>query len=135
VTAAKQPKFSSNLLDRQLIALEKQAIEPVIYFSKTDLLSDDEWHELQPVLNGYRQIGYAVIAQRQPFGKESLTQLQQLLSHHIVTMMGQTGAGKSTLLNHLAPELNLATGEVSQALKRGRHTTRKVSLLHVGEAL
>lgn len=135
VTAAKQPKFSSNLLDRQLIALEKQTIEPIIYFSKTDLLNDDEWQDLQPILAGYRAIGYAVIAQRPPFGQTTLDQLQQLLSYHIVTMMGQTGAGKSTLLNHLAPELNLATGEVSQALKRGRHTTRKVSLMTIGEAL
>ncbi|MCB8599938.1 GTPase RsgA, partial [Blautia sp. DFI.9.9] len=46
VTAAKQPKFSSNLLDRQLIALEKQAIEPIIYFSKTNLLNDEEWQDL-----------------------------------------------------------------------------------------
>ena len=50
-------------------------------------------------------------------------------------MMGQTGAGKSTLLNYLAPDLNLATGEISQALKRGRHTTRKVSLLDIDGAL
>ena len=54
---------------------------------------------------------------------------------NIVTMMGQTGAGKSTLLNHLAPQLKLATGEISQALQRGRHTTRKVSLLDVNGAL
>lgn len=135
VTAAKQPKFSSNLLDRQLIALEKQNIDPVIYFSKTDLLNDDEWQALKPVIEGYRRLGYPVIAERQPFAKRSLQQLQAHLADHVVTMMGQTGAGKSTLLNHLAPELNLATGEVSQALKRGRHTTRKVSLMPVGHAL
>ena len=45
--------------------------------------------------------------------------------------MGQTGAGKSTLLNHISPELNLATGEVSQALSRGRHTTRQVALINL----
>ncbi len=49
--------------------------------------------------------------------------------------MGQTGAGKSTLLNHLAPELNLKTGEISAALNRGKHTTRKVALLQVGTGL
>ncbi|MBC6499385.1 GTPase RsgA [Weissella confusa] len=47
-----------------------------------------------------------------------------MLSDKLSVVMGQTGAGKSTLLNHIAPELDLATGEVSQALSRGRHTTR-----------
>ncbi|MCI2031046.1 ribosome small subunit-dependent GTPase A, partial [Limosilactobacillus sp.] len=68
------------------------------------------------------------------FADEQLTHLKSLLQGQIVTMMGQTGAGKSTLLNHLAPELDLATGEISTALKRGRHTTRKVSLLNVAGA-
>lgn len=135
VTAAAQPTFSPNLLDRQLIALELQAITPVIYFSKTDLLADDQYQQLAEVAEGYRQIGYQVFCARQPFAAQQLTALQSELHGKTVTMMGQTGAGKSTLLNHLAPDLDLATGEISQALKRGRHTTRKVSLLNVNGAL
>lgn len=135
VTAATQPDFSANLLDRQLIALERQGITPLIYFSKTDLLTSDEYQKIDQVAAGYRAIGYHVFCCPQPFAKAQLVQLQDLLTGKIVTMMGQTGAGKSTLLNHLAPSLNLATGEISQALKRGRHTTRKVSLLDVNGAL
>ena len=43
--------------------------------------------------------------------------------------MGQSGAGKSTLLNDVSPDLNLETGEISESLGRGRHTTRHVELL------
>lgn len=134
VTAAKKPTFSTNLLDRQLIALEAQKIIPVIYFSKTDLLSDDEYAKLAEIVAGYRKIGYQVFFDREAFAEDQLHQLKELLKGQIVTMMGQTGAGKSTLLNHLVPGLGLATGEISTALKRGRHTTRKVSLLNVAGA-
>ena len=135
VTAATQPTFSPNLLDRQLVGLEEQGITPLIFFSKTDLLDDDQYDRIQEVAAGYSKIGYQVFADRQPFAKNQLGRLQKPLVGQVVTMMGQTGAGKSTLLNHLAPELGLATGESSQALKRGRHTTRKVSLLNVNGAL
>lgn len=134
VTAAKKPAFSTNLLDRQLIALEAQKIKPVIYFSKTDLLDDSEYDQLSKVVEGYRNIGYTVFFSREAFAVDQLAQIKEILQGQIVTMMGQTGAGKSTLLNHLAPDLDLATGEISTALKRGRHTTRKVSLLNVAGA-
>lgn len=135
VTAATQPTFSSNLLDRQLIALELQKVEPILFFSKVDLLNEDEFLHLKSVADGYREIGYSVYFNAQPFNKIDLQNLLNQLKGKVVTMMGQTGAGKSTLLNHLSPELDLPTGEISQALKRGRHTTRKVTLLNVDDAL
>ena len=57
------------------------------------------------------------------------------LAHKVTVFMGQTGVGKSTLLNRIAPELKLETGEISDSLGRGRHTTRAVSLydVHGGE--
>lgn len=135
VTAATQPTFSSNLLDRQLIALELQKVEPILFFSKVDLLNEDEFQHLKSVADGYREIGYSVYFNAQPFNETDLQNLLNQLKGKVVTMMGQTGAGKSTLLNHLSPELDLPTGEISQALKRGRHTTRKVTLLNVDDAL
>lgn len=135
VTATTQPAFSPNLLDRQLIALELQHIRPVIYFSKTDLLDDQQWPAIEKVVADYRAIGYTVFADREPFNQAQMNKLLDNLKGQTVTMMGQTGAGKSTLLNHLDPDLDLATGEISNALKRGRHTTRKVMLLQVGQAL
>ncbi|GGI63771.1 ribosome small subunit-dependent GTPase A [Limosilactobacillus caviae] len=135
VTSAKEPAFSANLLDRQLIALEAQKITPLIYFSKTDLLTTEEYQQLLPIVEGYKKIGYQVYEDYDPFNPQQLAAMMKKLKGSVVTMMGQTGAGKSTLLNHLAPQLKLATGEISQALQRGRHTTRKVSLLDVNGAL
>ena len=124
VTAAKKPTFSTNLLDRQLIALEAQKIIPVIYFSKTDLLDDDEYAKLAEIVDGYRKIGYQIFFSREAFAEDQLHQLKELLKDQIVTMMGQTGAGKSTLLNHFAPGLDLATGEISTALNFKNNTLK-----------
>lgn len=135
VTAVKEPIFSSNLLDRQLVALETQQIEPIIYFTKTDLFEQTEYEQFKLIAAGYEAIGYSVILQSEPFAKESIEMLEGLVSSKIGVVMGQTGAGKSTLLNHLAPDLNLATGVISQALQRGKHTTRKVSLLAINDSL
>jgi len=119
------------LLDRQLVALEEKDIEPVIYFTKTDLLNATEMADMIKVADGYRAAGYQVILPAVAFDEPSLLAVKDLLADKLSVVMGQTGAGKSTLLNHLAPELDLATGEVSQALSRGRHTTRQVGLVQL----
>ena len=134
-TATTQPSFSSNLLDRQLIALEISKIKPVIYFTKTDLLNEEQLAYFEELAAGYRQIGYQVLLPTSSFAEKSLDEVKQLLNGNETVIMGQTGAGKSTLLNHIAPNLKLATGEISQALNRGKHTTRKVSLLKIGDGL
>lgn len=136
VTAVKEPEFSTNLLDRQLVALEAQNVKPIIYFSKTDMLSNDEVRYFNDhIVKGYQDIGYDVIFHQPAFDESVKTKLMAVLKGKISVVMGQTGAGKSTLLNNLSPELNLATGEISQALQRGKHTTRKVSLLNVNQCL
>ena len=64
---------------------------------------------------------------------EGVEQLRQLISGKLTAFTGNSGVGKSSILNRLCPELNLATGEVSEKLGRGRHTTRHVELFHLGE--
>lgn len=135
VTAVASPEFSANLLDRQLVALEIARIAPVIYFTKTDLIDDARYQQFEQLAAGYEKIGYPVCLDRQPFAKAGLDRLESLLAGKESVIMGQTGAGKSTLLNHIMPELALATGEISTALNRGRHTTRKVSLMPVADGL
>ncbi len=127
------PDFSTNLLDRQLVALEDDGIEPIIYFSKIDLLTPVEYENLAEVVVGYRNAGYQVVLPEKSFDEPSLKELREILNEGLSVVMGQTGAGKSTLLNHLNETLNLATGEVSQALSRGKHTTRQVSLVAMGQ--
>lgn len=132
VTAVKEPNFTANLLDRQLVALEAAGVSPLIYFSKFDLLSSEEYQIMRKVVHEYRQIGYPVIDSTAP---NAFDQLQAELQGKVSVFMGQTGAGKSTLLNHLSPNLGLETGEVSKALSRGKHTTRQVTLIRVDDAL
>ncbi|MBS9338426.1 ribosome small subunit-dependent GTPase A [Fructobacillus sp. M2-14] len=129
VTSVIEPAFSQNLLDRQLVALEAADVRPVLYFSKLDLVDDDKQAAFKEQVSLYQKIGYTVIFSTDDL-KASFT---PVLKDQVVVAMGQTGAGKSTLLNQLAPELKLAVGEVSQALSRGKHTTRQVSLIRVPE--
>ena len=62
-------------------------------------------------------------------------ELTEVLADKVTVFMGQTGAGKTTLLNLIAPGMNLATGETSDKLGRGRHTTRHVEFFEVASGL
>ncbi|KXT77699.1 ribosome small subunit-dependent GTPase A [Streptococcus sp. DD13] len=121
IMSAKEPDFNANLLDRYLVLLEQKEIHPIIYLSKTDLLTEAD--DFAPYRQIYQEIGYDFV--------QSLEELIPLLTGKITVFMGQTGVGKSTLLNRLAPELALETGEISNSLGRGRHTTRAVSFYDV----
>lgn len=121
VMSAREPDFNANLLDRFLVLLEQKGIRPIIYISKMDLLEEETAIlEMQAI---YQRIGYAFVCK--------VTDLLPLLQDKVTVFMGQTGVGKSTLLNQIAPNLQLETGEISDSLGRGRHTTRAVSLYAV----
>ncbi|MEG0373000.1 MAG: ribosome small subunit-dependent GTPase A, partial [Enterococcus sp.] len=128
VTSLVEPNFSYNLLDRFLVTLENNDIHPIIYLSKTDIVSDSTM--VEKIRSVYEPLGYPVID-----GEQDKKKLTDLFAHQLTVFMGQSGAGKSTLLNDVSPELNLATGEISDALGRGRHTTRHVELLELFDGL
>ena len=129
VASLVEPDFSYHLLDRFLVSLEQKQIEPVIYLSKVDLLGDTTL--LEEIKATYRLAGYRVIV-----GDENgLNQVKALLKNRLTVLAGQSGAGKSTLLNQLVPGLALETGEISEALNRGKHTTRHVELIDVAKGL
>ena len=121
IMSAKEPDFNANLLDRFLVLLEHKAIEPIVYISKMDLLTSPD--EIAAIQKQYQEIGYQFCT--------SLDELLPLLTDKVTVFMGQTGVGKSTLLNKIAPDLKLETGEISDSLGRGRHTTRAVSFFNV----
>ncbi|WP_278916015.1 ribosome small subunit-dependent GTPase A [Ligilactobacillus agilis] len=134
VTACCQPTFTSNLLDRQLLMLESNGIKPLLYFSKYDLLPAAKQAEMQEVMAYYSQL-YPVYVQTKAADEQVFEDLLADLVGQVVVVMGQTGAGKSTLLNKLKPDLALETGQVSKALSRGKHTTRRVTLLDIKGSL
>ena len=127
LVSCKEPNFSSNLLDKMLVVIEYNNVVPVICFTKYDLL--DSTCEIDEVISYYKSIGYKV------FINDDLTNIESLLKGKLSVLTGQTGVGKSSLLNSLKSDLNLATGEISKALGRGRHTTRHVELLEVAGGL
>ena len=130
VTACVEPDFSSNLLDRQLVMLSENEIVPILYFSKADLMDDTTKERMLPVFDYYSKYYRTVVSEKDMADEELVSALLEEAGN-VLVVMGQTGAGKSTLLNRLDPKLKLETGEISKALSRGRHTTRKVSLMDV----
>lgn len=129
VASLVEPDFSYHLLDRFLVSLEQKQIEPVIYLSKVDLLGDSTL--LEEIKATYHLAGYRVIIG----DEDGLNQVKALLKNRLTVLAGQSGAGKSTLLNQLVPGLALETGEISEALNRGKHTTRHVELIDVAKGL
>ena len=130
VTACVEPDFSSNLLDRQLVMLSENEIVPILYFSKADMMDETTKERMLPVFDYYSKYYRTVVSEKDMADVELVSALLEEAGN-VLVVMGQTGAGKSTLLNRLDPKLKLETGEISKALSRGRHTTRKVSLMDV----
>ncbi len=132
--SATDPDLNVTLLDRFLVMIEAKRITPIIVVTKVDLLTDAEIASLQEILTYYRKIGYQVVTTCKD-DRDSLQELIDLIKDKISVFAGQSGVGKSTLLNRLRPDLNLETREISRHLGRGRHTTRHVELLEIGEGL
>ena len=118
------PAPSTLVIDKMIAAAEDQGIEPVLVVSKTDLQVAG-W--LRAI---YEKAGIPFYAVSSVTG-EGVEAVRPLLQGKITAFTGNTGAGKSSLLNCIDPAFGLATGEISQKLGRGRHTTRHVELLPV----
>ena len=109
------------LIDRVAAIASDQDVPVYICINKCDL---DPAVDLVRI---YRNAGFRVIQASAETG-EGVEQLRTLLSGKLTAFTGNTGVGKSSMLNALCPALQLATGEVSEKLGRGRHTTRHVEL-------
>lgn len=123
ITSLKKPDLSLNLLDKFLVLCEVNKIKPIICLTKKDLLSYDELKQIKPIVKYYQKIGYEVLFNNQ------LGKIKKMFKNKTTVFTGQTGAGKSTLINKLDKNLNFETSEVSDALGRGKHTTRYVTLV------
>lgn len=134
IFSAKDPEFSPHLLDRFLVIIESYQIKPIIVITKIDLANSDELLNIKQYAKAYEKIGYDVLLTSSK-NEIGLEEIYPLLENKITVFAGQSGVGKSSLLNALQPELNLETKAISKHLGRGKHTTRHVELLEIGNGL
>ena len=114
------------LIDRVAAIACDQEVEVILCVNKCDL---DPAVDLVRI---YQNAGFTVISASAETG-QGVAELRELLQGKLTAFTGNTGVGKSSMLNRLAPDLQLATGEVSEKLGRGRHTTRHVELYRLDE--
>ena len=129
IFAFESPKPNFNLLDRFLVTMEKNGIPPVILFNKKDLAREGQQEE---ILRRYVNTGYTMLFVSAKRGEE-LWQVRTVLKGKTTTVAGPSGVGKSSLINRLQTAERLQTGEISEKIERGRHTTRHTQLLPVEE--
>lgn len=123
--AAVNPDIGTPLVDRFLVLAEWSGLDAVLCVNKTDLADTSALEELVSI---YRAVGYPVLLVSARMGS-GVEELRGLLYDKISVFAGPSGAGKSSLLNALQPGLALVTGEVSEKIGRGKHTTRYAELL------
>ncbi len=128
VCAARDPDPSLRFLDKMLCILEHTQIAPVLIVTKSDL--DD--HRAVQLRTKYEKCGFPVFITDETSRGEDDAIAAYMQAHFtdetIAAFCGASGVGKSTLLNRLFPFLTLETGDISEKIARGKHTTRAVSL-------
>ena len=126
VFAIKNPSPNLSLLDIFIVLAEKENLEIVIVFTKVDL--DTDCKLLDELKNIYEVSGYKVIPVSNKL-KLNIDKIKEELKENTVVFAGPSGVGKSSLLNEVDKNFELKTGEVSDKIKRGKHTTRHAELL------
>ncbi len=121
VSAYTLPSPDFLMIDRLTVIAEMSGIEPVIVFNKCDL------GDFEPYSSVYEKAGFRTFVVSCETG-ENIDALKSDLVHGISVFTGNSGVGKTSILNHILGGAELATGEVSERLGRGRHTTRHVEL-------
>ena len=124
VTSLTEPDLNLNLLDRLICQVEYSDIPIVLVFSKADLVDLEDYKE---VIDYYKSLDYKVY-----LTPLEVNSLKEEFNDCICVLAGQSGVGKSNLINFLDLGINLKTGEISNALGRGKHTTRHTELYRIG---
>jgi ribosome biogenesis GTPase len=140
VFALKDPKPNFNLLDRFLIMLKQQGLNAVVCINKCDLYEDNEnasadgsFVTPEEIKRIYESAGHRVVLCSTKTGM-GIDEIKDLIAGKTTVFAGPSGVGKSSLLNALCPHVKAQTGELSQKIKRGKHTTRHSELMYAGES-
>lgn len=136
IVTVNYPQTSTTFIDRFLASAEAYNIPVILIFNKVDLLSEDEKHYQQMMVDLYENIGYQCMqlsAKTAADKREELDPLIAALKDKTTLFSGNSGVGKSTLLNVLIPGINLRTAEISYAHQTGMHTTTFSEMLAIPE--
>lgn len=125
--AAAEPDPNLNLLDRFLIMMQKQKVNTIVCFNKMDIVTEEEMSLLKET---YQRCGCEVHFTSM-LQREGISDLKGLIRGKTTVLAGPSGVGKSTFINLIQPNANMETGNVSDKIKRGKHTTRHSELIYV----
>ena len=129
IFATDSPKPNLNLLDRFLVMMAYQDVPVQICFNKEDLGTDDEKQQLREI---YEKAGYPVHFTQATTGQGG-AEIFALLQGKTTTVAGPSGVGKSSLINGLQDHTTMETGNISEKIGRGKHTTRHSELIPIAE--
>ena len=122
--AVTNPEPSFLLLDKLLIAAEINKLKPIICFNKSDLCSDERKKQLFDI---FVNTGYRILFTSKK-DEASIEKLKNVLKDKLNVFSGPSGVGKSSVMNAVQPDFELKTGDISEKLKRGKHTTRHAEI-------
>ncbi len=129
IFAADKPKPNFNLLDRFLLMMEQKDIPTIICFNKMDLVTKEE---IEEITNVYKGTGHPVYFMSAASG-DGVEAVKSCLYGKTSTVAGPSGVGKSSFINLLQSDVQMETGNISEKIERGKHTTRHSELITLNE--
>lgn len=133
IATVHHPRTSFGFIDRFLCVAEAYNIKAAVVINKIDLNDDDKSVALQEeYLECYRSIGYKTFT-TSALDNRGINHLLAWMKDKVTLVSGHSGVGKSTLINCLIPDLDLATGEISEMHSKGTHTTTFAEMFPLDE--
>ena len=129
IFAAAKPDPNLNLLDRFLIMMEQKDIPVVLVFNKKDAAEQEKLAELARI---YENCGYQVLSVS-ALQEDGISEIKEILKGKTSTVAGPSGVGKSSIINLLQSDIKMETGDISEKIERGKHTTRHSELIAIEE--
>ena len=129
IFAATKPEPNFNLLDRFLLMMHQKEIPCIICFNKDDLIDVKKQEQIMSI---YEKAECPILFAS---AKEDrgIAKIRECLKGKTTTVAGPSGVGKSSIINKLQKEVKMQTGEISNKIERGKHTTRHSELITVEE--
>ena len=126
------PPTSLNFIDRFLVTCEAYHIPVILVFNKIDAYNKNDLSKISAMESMYKSIDYKCIRISAKYG-EGVKGISNYMQNKVCLLSGHSGVGKSTLINHINPELDLKTKEISISHSQGKHTTTYAEMYDLKE--